>query len=214
MQLQKMTSHIIDLHILHSPGWHPELLDRAIASTEGESVTIHVVPYEGHLGKARANGYRQGVAPYLAFLDADDELIPGGLAALAAILDANPALCGAYGAEERLRPDGRTEQRSDQQWLPIAQLTRASAMDNAILMRRTAVMPHLDEAANLALRSNRLLRGLVTQHGPWQACQVPTYRWRLRDGSLRTQPAPGIDAAITRRLTPILMAAHKRQNTH
>jgi glycosyltransferase involved in cell wall biosynthesis len=205
---------IIDLHIPASPDWPRHLLERAIASTKGEPVNVRVVPYTGSLGASRAHGYHHGTAPYVAFLDADDELIPGGLAALAAILDADPSLCGAYGAEERIWPDGRTEQRSDQRWTPIAQLTRSSAMHGAILMRRSAVMPHLAETAKLPVRSNRLLRGLVTQHGPWQACQVPSYRWHLRDGSLRTQPAPGIDTAITRRLTPILMAAHKRQNTH
>ena len=200
----------IDLHILHSPGWHIDLFERAIASTEGEPVNVHIVPYAGNAGADHAHGYRQGTAPYVTFLDADDELIPGGLAALAAILDANPSLCGAYGAEERIWPDGRTELRSDQKWSPIAQITRTSAMHNAILMRRSAVMPHLAETAKLPVRSNRLLRGLIVQHGPWQACQTPSYRWHLRDGSLRTQSAPGIDAAITRRLTPILMAAHKK----
>ena len=203
-------THPIDLHIPVSDDWPRDLFDRALASTEGEPVNVHIVPHHGHDGKARATGYRQGSAPYVAFLDADDELIPGGLAALSAILDANPSLCGAYGAEEQIHPDGRAATHFDYAWSPVRQLCRATAQHNAILMRRAAVLPYLNETAQLPIRSNRLLRGLITQHGRWQACQTPSYRWHLRDGSLRTQPAPGIDAAITRRLTPILMAAHKK----
>lgn len=204
----------IDLHIPVSDDWPRDLLERALASTDGEPVNVHIVPYSGHDGRARAEGYSRGTAPYLAFLDADDELIPGGMATLAAVLDSNPALCGAYGAEEHQHPSGLRTMQADARWSPIAQLTATGHLHAGAIMRREAVSAHLKEIARCPRHANRLLRGLITQHGPWQANQVPSYRWHLRDGSLRTQPAPGIDTAITRRLAPILMAAHKRQNTH
>jgi hypothetical protein len=203
----------IDLHIPVSHDWPRDLLDRAIASTDGEPVNIHVVPYQGHDGQARAHGYSQGRAHYVAFLDADDELIPGGMAALLDLLDTDPSLCGAYGAEEHITPAGRAL-HSDPHWRPLDQLLGRSHLHAGAIMRRTAAAPHLPEISTHPRHANRLLRGLITQHGSWQACQAPTYRWHLRDGSLRTQPVPDIDTAITRRLTPILMAAHKRQNTH
>lgn len=200
----------IDLHILRSDDWPADLFARALASTEGQPVNVHVVPYTGTLGRNRAHGYRQGTAPYVAFLDADDELIPGGLSALLVALESDPTLCGAYGGEERVSPDGAAKIAMDRAWSPVAQLTRGDAMHNAALMRRAAVLPWLDEIAGYGGRSNRLLRGLITHYGPWQAVPVLTYRWYLREGTLRSHPLPQIDRAVTQRLAPILMSASRQ----
>lgn len=198
-------NHPIDLHILRSDDWPADLFARALASTEGQPVNVHVVPWTGDLGQSRAQGYRQGHAPYVAFLDADDELIPGGLAACLTVLEADASLCGAYGGEELVWEDGKVNTRLDTVWSPVAQLTAASAQHNGILMRRAAVQSHLDEIARCPLRTNRLLRGLITQYGPWAAVPVLVYRWYLRSGTLRSTSRPDNNAAITRRLAPILM---------
>ncbi len=202
-------SHPIDLHILRSDDWPPDLFERAMASTEGQPVNVHVAPDTGVLGRDRAHGYRQGIAPYVAFLDADDELIAGGLEALLEALESDRSLCGAYGGEERIHPDGRVEYREDARWNPVAQLTLASAMHNGCVMRRSAIMAHLREIESYRGRANRLLRGLIVQSGAWQAVRTPVYRWHLRDGALHTIPLPAMDRAVTRRLTPILMAARR-----
>lgn len=207
-----MVLNPVDLFILRSDDWPADLFARALASTEGQPVNVHVVPYRGgQNGRDRAHGYRQGSAPYVAFLDADDELIPGGLAALLAALESDPSLCGAYGIEERMHPDGRVTCHRDQQWSPVAQLTRAGALHNATLKRRAAVLPYLDESSGYGMRSDRLLRGLMVQYGPWRAVPVPVYRWHLREGTLRSVPQPHIDRAVTQRLAPILMSAAKRR---
>lgn len=201
----------VDVHVLVSPDWPRALLERALASLDGAPVAVHLTDYRGHLGEARARGYRQGHAPYVMFLDADDELIPAGLPAAIAALESDPALCGVYGAEERVHQDGRRTLHSDPRWCPIAQLVRTSAQHNACLMRRAAVLPYLAETARLPVRSNRLLRGLMIQSGPWRAIPDPLYRWHLREGTLRSIPRPDIDRAITQRLTPILATAKRRQ---
>lgn len=195
----------IDLHILRSPDWPRDLFERALASTEGQQVTVYVVPWTGHNGRDRAHGYRQGVAPYVAFLDADDELIPGGLEALLTALETAPGRCGAYGGEERVTTDGITTTHQDTVWTPIAQLTGASALHNAILMRRAAVLPHLAETARHPLRSNRLLRALITQSGPWLAVPAMAYRWYLRPGTLRTVHRPDVEAAILQCMASVLL---------
>lgn len=165
--------------------------------------------YTGNNGADRAHGYRQGTAHYVTFLDADDELIPGGLATLLDALESDSRLCGAYGGEEQRHPDGQGTRHQDRVWSPIAQLTGASAMHNGSLKRRSAVLPCLDESARLSLRSDRLLRGLMTQHGPWQSVPVPVYRWYLREGTLRSIPTPHVDRAVAQRLAPILMSASR-----
>lgn len=203
-------SHPIDLHILRSEDWPEHLLERALASTEGQPVNVHVAPYTGVLGRDRAHGYLQGSAPYVAFLDADDELLAGGLEALLSALESDRSLCGAYGGEEIIHPDGRVEYRQDARWSPVAQLTRSSAMHNGCVMRRSAIMPHLIEIEGYQGRANRLLRGLIVQSGAWQAVQAPVYRWYLREGTLHTMPLPAMDRAVTRRLAPILMAGGVR----
>lgn len=204
----------IDLHILRPDDWPQNLLDRAMASTEGQPVNVHVVPYAGHEGRARAEGYQRGSAPYVAFLDADDELIAGGLEALLAALDADPTLCGTYGGEEQHWPDGtRTRHLAVSPWSARQQrLARIPALHNGVLMRREAVTPHLAEIARYPIRSNILLRGLVTQYGPWRAVPVMAYRWYRRPGTLSSRHAHNIQIAIAQRLDPILLAAESRQS--
>jgi hypothetical protein len=196
----------VDLHVLVSPDWPAALLDRALASTAGAPCQVWLAPWLGEgEGASRAAAYRLGQAPYVAWLDADDELIPGGMAALVAALEARPDACGAYGGEERVYAGGRLERAMDERWDPIAQLCLASGQHNAVVMRRQAVLPWLGELSAFTPRSNRLLRGLVTASGPWVCVPVLAYRWyRDRPCSLGAAPTPALDRSITRRLAPLL----------
>lgn len=201
----------IDVHLLVSADWPRGLLDRALASAKHPALALHVMPYTGVIGRDRAAGYRRGTAPYVTFLDADDELVPEGVLALAAALEGAPDAPAAYGAERRIRADGGSTIHAEERWCPITQLTGGGGPHNAILMRRDAVMPHVAEIANWPIRSDRLLRGLITQSGSWLPVpSAETYRWHLRDGTLRTRPAGDIDRAITQRIAPLLC----RSNVH
>ena len=73
-----------------------ETLDRLRA--EGVRVIRHEV--NQHLSAARMTGVAATTAPYIYPLDSDDQAIPGALAALADLLDANPEAGAAAGDYE------------------------------------------------------------------------------------------------------------------
>lgn len=196
----------IDLLLLDGAAWRPEAFARALASTAGHPVNVHLVPWLGEYGVSRAAGCHAGTAPYLAFLNADDELIPGGLAALLEVLESDPTLCGAYGGEEQVAVDGSVTVRLDRTWDPLAQLTATNAQHNGCLMRRAAVMPYLAEMATAGIYCNRLLRGLMVQSGPWRAVEVPVYRWFVRPDALHRTGTDKVRLAwITRRISQGLL---------
>lgn len=196
----------IDLLLLDGANWHYDAFMRALASTVGHPVNVHIVPWLGEYGASRAAGCRCGTAPYLAFLNADDELIPGGLTALLEALEADPALCGAYGGEERVAAEGTVTRHMDRVWHPLEQLTATNAQHNGCLMRRRAVMPHLADMTTAGIYCNRLLRGLMVQSGPWRAVEVPVYRWFVRPDALHTHRDDALFARITRLMAPGLLA--------
>lgn len=68
----------VDVHIIHF-NESQDLLDKCIASLEGQPVNIHIVkgfeewpPYE-----SRKKGFASGSAKYCSFVDPDDEVMPG-----------------------------------------------------------------------------------------------------------------------------------------
>ena len=72
--------HHIDLHVIHydEPQW---VLDRCIASLEGQPVNIHIVQGVKEFPpiKGRQAGYVAGTAPYATYVDPDDEVMPGAV---------------------------------------------------------------------------------------------------------------------------------------
>ena len=85
-----------DVHVLHcyEP---PEWIDACLRSLESEPVNVHLCAgIQGKVGLAKANAFRQGTADYVAFVDADDEVMPGAFDAALAILDSRPEVVATY----------------------------------------------------------------------------------------------------------------------
>lgn len=73
---------MIDLHILTHEGTRADWLDQALASTVGQGATVHIIDNAGcSVGQGRAKGYQQGEHEFVAYLDSDDYLLPGAIAA-------------------------------------------------------------------------------------------------------------------------------------
>lgn len=166
----------------------PATLD-VLARRSADGVKV-VHRENGGLSAARMTGVEATTAPYVFPLDADDALVPGGLAALADALDANPDAALAWGDIEVW---GEIEAslavaRSLDPWLltylndvPVASLVRRSALDAAggwsmgsgyedwdlwlALAERGYTGVHVDRATlRYRRRSGRMLDDCTPQH--------------------------------------------------
>lgn len=102
---------MLDVHILTLPDTRPEWQAEAIESTRkaaacaGFPVHVHIVPgIPGHLGRARAAGYAAGAAPWKAYVDDDDFVLPDAFQKLAPYLERDVA---AVFPRERIEQNGR-----------------------------------------------------------------------------------------------------------
>ncbi len=76
-------SHKIDVHVLTHSGTRRDWLEQCLASLEPEPCNVFVVRgVEGHIGQGRADGYSRGAAPYVAFVDSDDYVLPGAFSVI------------------------------------------------------------------------------------------------------------------------------------
>ena len=86
----------LDVHVAVLPQTPAEWVARCLSSVEAAAsrapfpVHVHVVDgVPGHVGKARERGYACGSAPFVTYVDDDDEVLPEGFAMLP--LERNPA---------------------------------------------------------------------------------------------------------------------------
>ncbi|MGH8352412.1 MAG: glycosyltransferase family 2 protein [Pseudomonas sp.] len=84
---------------------------------------------------ARNHGLRSSRGPFLLFLDADDELLPGALAAVLAELAAKPQVGLLLGGNLARHPDGREK---DYRPAPVPQ-DPCRRLDDYLLLKRIAI---------------------------------------------------------------------------
>jgi glycosyltransferase involved in cell wall biosynthesis len=160
----------------------------AVLSRLAEEGTRVVRRENGGLSAARMTGVEATEAPYVLPLDADDELLPGALAALADALDAEPEAALAWGDVDLWGElDARLAvARSLDPWL----LTYLNDVPVASLLRRSALL----EAGGWAMGSGYedwdlwlalAERGFTGVHVP-----RPTLRYRRRSGRMLDECTP------------------------
>lgn len=106
-------------------------------SLEADGVTIVRRP-NGGLGAARMTGVEATDSDYVFCLDADDRLLPGALAALAAALDRDPGLALAWG-DYRLFGERSWRQETSPDLDPW-QITCQNDIPASVLIRRSALL--------------------------------------------------------------------------
>ena len=86
----------VDVHVLYC--YEPvRWIDDALISLAAEPVNVHLCKgIKGKVGLARANAFRNGNAEYVAFVDADDTVVPGAFDAALAVLDSRPEVVATY----------------------------------------------------------------------------------------------------------------------
>lgn len=166
----------LDVHILTRPetpaDWQAQCLDSVrIAARVAGDVTVTVVPgYDGHIGRGRAEGFRAGSAPYVTYVDDDDQVAPCIFAAVHQALVEQPD--AVFTAETLLHADGTTGVRVGRHNLMVVKREHALAV------------PYADEP----WRGDQLLRVRVCKG---YVVDIPeplyTYRTNGRSHALRIQ---------------------------
>lgn len=204
---------VVDLHILtcERTTRHPEWLDQAITSCEGQPVTLQLIDNaDNTIGEGRASGLATGDAEFVGWLDDDDWLLPGAVDSCLEALAAHPEAVGAFTDELRYRDGvqvGVGEGNGTGPWSPELQLTRISYARHLVVMRRAAVMPYLPIMAQHKKLSEYVLRGLIVQRGPWIHVERDGYVHRQHDENHANicPVTPEQRTAAVNRVRPILM---------
>jgi hypothetical protein len=206
----------VDTHVLLMPNTNQTWWADSRKSLDVEPINLHLLDgVPGHVGRARANGFRVGHAPYVSCVDPDDLVIPGAFQACIDALEKNPQACGAYTDEELIDKDGEPLGEglwSGRPWNPLLQL-EPKYLHHIFVMRREFVLPHLNELeSKWPHLAEFVLKGLLCAHGPWLHVNRTGYRWRVHDqGSHKAYPIMGVYAARWRIIPTLYQAARKYQ---
>ncbi len=206
---------LIDVHVLHC--YEPtEWVQGCLDSLHAEPVTVYLRPgIAGKVGLARARAFACGNAPYVAFVDADDEVIPGAFAAALEVLEARPDVVSTYTDVQLIgQPEGTGYIKGP--WEPGRQLQNMAEVHHLHVMRRSAVMPLLDELARWDGWEEYVLMGLLCRYGVHHHIPRKLYRFRQHSAYPRAGAIGGqaMRRAATRLVTPVLaplIAAGVRQ---
>jgi glycosyltransferase involved in cell wall biosynthesis len=151
----------------------------AFATLEREGITV-VHRQNGGLGAARMSGVRATGADYVLCLDADDRLLPGALATLAAVLDGRPEIALVWG-DYRLFGDYSWRQQTAP-CLDAWQLSYQNDIPACLLVRREALL----ETGGWELRGGYedwdMLMGMAERGKRGARAPVVAYEYR-RHGS-------------------------------
>jgi len=145
----------------------------------------------GNAGAARNLGLTQAQGRYLFFIDADDELVPGALAVLTALLRDHPAAGLALGAclrQTANRPDklrlplGYTEDRAQNALRYLANDLLPIAMGSALLV--TAPAADLRFPETIALDEDTFFWTALLSRVPVVTTTQPVLRYKLDEARM------------------------------
>lgn len=197
----------VDVHVLHCYEPH-EWIDACLRSLENEPVNVHLCEgIKGKVGRARARAFRNGHAPYVAFVDADDEVYPGAFEAALNVLEARPEVVGTYCNLTVMNHESVDYDAYDKGgWDPRRQLQHSSEVHHLHVIRRPAVEYWLEELAKWDGFEEWVLCGLICKFGTHHHIPRRLYRFR-QHGNYPRAGAIGwrsLHRAALRTITPYL----------
>lgn len=201
----------VDVHVLHcyEP---PEWIDAALASLAKEPVNVYLCAgLPGKLGRARSRAFAQGSAEYVAWLDGDDEVMPGAFVAALEVLAADPGIVSTYCDLQLLgQPDGVGYIKTP--WTPWKQLWSLSEVHHLHVMRRAAVEAVLGVLEKWDGYEEFVLMGLLAKFGRHYHIPQRLYRFRQHNQYRRAGSIGGtmLYREAYKVVAPILLDLHRR----
>lgn len=163
----------IDVHILRIPSTRQDWLDVCLASLVDEPVNVRVIPgVEGNIGAGRAAGFALGEAQYVALVDPDDWVLPGGFAACLRVFNDYPEADAVGTYELYANENGEIVDRTHYQ------------PHHLMVYRRSAITPLL---ADLATKIYLPEQWLLTQVSAIYMVPAPYYVWRQHPDAWHTK---------------------------
>ena len=212
----------IDVHVLwHRASGTPGWFAAAVNSLHKQHVNYSVwVSESENISAARAEAFRYGSAPLVAYLDHDDVLMPGAAAAAEAVFSAKPGVVATYSWLEKIDAHGASLgvwERGG--WDPAKQLADSREVLHWHVSRRVPTMKHLDAMASHPTGDGRILYGLLAGDGDLYCIKQPLMQFRIRDdertgGSIYDEQFEANEAYCKQLIEPVLSraaAAGRRQ---
>ena len=170
---------MIDCHVLVDPSRDASAV---LAQLAAEPVNLHIAPARpGRISAARAAAIRAGSAPYVCWVDDDDQIAPGIFSRLLAVLEQNPEACGVCCREARVDVSGRVlgvSPPAGWRWSVADMIDQHPLVHHIALMRRETVLPLLDAMQRWPMVGDQWLIWMQAQFGPWQLLDEIGYTWR------------------------------------
>lgn len=208
-----MAQDRVDVHILVLHSTDRKLLDECLESLEDEPVNVHITDgIQGHIGKARCNGFQKGDSPYVCCVDPDDLVLSGAFQACLEVLTGAPEACGAYTDELIMGPDGeimRPGVWSGIPWNPLLQL-EPKYLHHIFVMRREYVERCYMELLRWSSMAEYILKGLLVNYGKWVHVNRFGYKWRMGTDTTHTRISATKTCAAKWRVIPSLQRAAER----
>lgn len=178
-------------------------------SLEAEAVSV-VHRSNGGLGAARMTGVLVTSSDYVFCLDADDRLLPGALAKLAAALDGDPGLALAWG-DYRLFGERSWRQETAPSLDPW-QISYQNDMPASVLVRRSALLATGGWELRGGYEDWDVLMGLAERGGRGIRVPIVVYEYRQHGVRMLGESATrhGEIYALLRSRHPSLFADRRR----
>jgi glycosyltransferase involved in cell wall biosynthesis len=179
------------------------------ATLESEGIRVVHRP-NGGLGAARMSGVEATSEEYVFCLDADDRLVSGALAELAASLDEDPSLALCWGDYQRFGE--RSWRQRTAPSLDPWQLTYQNDIPASVLLRRAALSDGLGWELRGGYEDWDLLMGLAERGARGRRVDTVAYEYRQHGVRMLGDSATrhGDIYALLRRRHPSLFAQRRR----
>lgn len=177
--------NLIDVHIAHMPGENKEWWEQCQHSLVGEPINIHNINgIDKDIKQTRYNGFLQGTAPYVSFVDPDDYVLPGGFdKCLETIQQSSENVCAVYTTSKHLYNDQLKNGKTYVPWSKYV-LSDPRRIHQLIVYKRDLLMEifnkHFDDIHQFVL-PEFTLHSYIAMKYKFVAINFNGYVWRVHN---------------------------------
>lgn len=187
--------NLIDVHVLHLSNENKHWKYLCDESLKNNPINIfHCNGILGDIVNSRYNGFMQGTAPYVSFVDPDDIVLPGAFTKCLEVLEEYPDVCGVYTLSQIIDIHGNPKKliHPFREWSKeLMKKNINTEIHQLMVMKRKDLI----DAFNMILNSNpsgRYLLGfliaLMAKQSSWKAIDFVGYQWRVHPDAYHYTP--------------------------